>query len=380
MASHSNWQRGSPTSDYSSRASSRPSDSNSSHQSQSTLPSEYSYRAHLPRYETCYARIEGRTQYDAEIREYDDARASVETYASTIDSADDLEDDAPPFDAQSYQGYEPCGSDAIPSTPRDFAELFPSTTRLSICHDDATTDGNLNLRVDNQVELRGEIKLPMTLFHLRMNDLKARQFSLRRYCRESGREVCHSDRKYQKPAQEKRPTLQKSLSSALYNIRHKARSPTSSQLGALKRSDSGYASMHNHEYDCDDDDDGSHATPTPSSRRASLLPTNTIKLEFSNYAHVDVKRRGTGSHKRYDFEYWGVDYAWKRFIQRDGDFEEVSYHLYRSDSENSLAHIVPVPLTRAQAEEENAKGGWVAPCSLWLTDESVISGLSDISE
>lgn len=379
MSPHSNWQRHSPPSDQSSRSSSRPSDSNSSYQSQITVPSEYSYRPHRPDPEICYTEVDERPYYEADFREYDDARASVDTYASTVESEEDAEDDLPPFDAPEYSDYHPCGSDAIPSTPRDFAELFPTASRLSICHDDATTDGNMNLRVDTQVELRGGIKRPMTLFHLRMNDLKAREFSLRRYCRESGREVCHSVRKYQKPATERRPTLQKSLSSALWGFRHKAQSSTSSDPGNLKRQDSGYASMYNREYDRDEEDDDAQATPT-GSRRASLLPTNTIKLEFSNYAHVDVKRRGAGSRKRYDFEYWGVDYTWKRSIQRRGEFEEVSYHLYGSNTEHPLAHIVPDLLTSAQTEEENAKGGWVPSCSLWLTDESVINGMADISD
>jgi hypothetical protein len=48
-------------------------------------------------------------------------------------------------------------------------------------------------------------------------------------------------------------------------------------------------------------------------------PTNTIKLEFSNYARVDVTRRGGGAtagHRRYEFEWWGHRYSWRLAAER----------------------------------------------------------------
>jgi hypothetical protein len=113
----------------------------------------------------------------------------------------------------------------------------------------------------------------------------------------------------------------------------------------------------------------------------ALLPTNTIKLEFSNYAHIDVKRRGAKSTKRYSFEHWGYGYSWKRVVTKERDQESVSYYLIRADNEKEpLAHICPVKLTYDQAEEETARGGWVPPCYMRMTDDSILNANTDISE
>ena len=66
---------------------------------------------------------------------------SVDTYASTSDEELDEEaDDMPAYDVPQYH-HEPLPTDAIPTTPHDFAALFPTSKRLSIRHDDATIDG-----------------------------------------------------------------------------------------------------------------------------------------------------------------------------------------------------------------------------------------------
>ncbi|RAL65797.1 hypothetical protein DID88_005462 [Monilinia fructigena] len=67
---------------------------------------------------------------------------------------------------------------------------------------------------------------------------------------------------------------------------------------------------------------------------ATKTPTNTTKLEFSNYAQIDVKRRGTKALKRYEFEYWGHSYSWKRVMEKDGEGKAISYHLFKEDSTN----------------------------------------------
>jgi len=315
--------------------------------------------------------MEGFDRGTFDARGYDDARASVDTYASTVISEGDLPEEYPEYDVGSYEG-DYYVSDAIPATSRDFAELFPSRDRLLIHHDDATVDGNMNLRVDTEVTLRGGEKCKMTLFHLRMYDLKNREFSLRRYCRESGREVCHSVRKYQTSTAVNRPSLQRSFSSAMAVIRQKQELKPS--MSGLERSDSGYSSMNG-------DGDMEACSPTSGPyKKASLMPTNTIKLEFSNYAHVNVKRRGAGSQKRYEFEYWGVNYAWKRVAKQRGDLCEISYHLVRDGTELPLAHIVPVPMSTAERHEEEMKGGWIPPCSMWIQDDKIIHGLSDLPE
>jgi hypothetical protein len=327
---------------------------------------------------TCEGRIEGPTdRYFLEKELQSSPRASadsVETYASTVPSEEDYEDDdrTPEYDLPQYTA-RPYESDVIPATPSDFSELFPSGRRLAIRHDDTTLDGIMNLRVDTEI-LCGGRKCDMTLFHLRMHDLKNRKFSLRRYCRDSGREVCHTVRKHQTPLTEKRPGFQRSLSNALNVIRPKSdsRAPT---LANLKRNDSGYGSLHDTDYDLEE--------PLRSLGNVSKVQqclTHTIKLEFSNYAQVEVKRVGAKAGKRYDFEYWGSSYAWKRVIKKDGTFMKTSFQLVRVGSEQALAHIVPIPLTPAQAQQERQKGGWISPCSMWIEDEKIIKSDKDVSE
>ncbi len=345
--------------------------SDHSHHSHSTAATAYSRRpsVHQEQYRGVFS---GEKRWEEHW--YDgsaDPRSSVDTYTSTVPSTEDLEEESPAFYVpESVSGHT---RTAIPSTPLDFSEYFPSTRRLNIRHDDSTLDGNMNLRVDTEIPAMEGRKLDLTLFHLRMHDLKSREFSLRRYCRESGREVCHSSRKYTKAAAERRPILQRSLSSALSSMRPKSSDAKASSTPGLKRHDSGYESMS--------EDEGTEmATKSPKGHGSIPLPTNTTQLEFSNYAHIDVKRRGAKTMKRYEFEYWGNSYAWKRVSRRDGNSKEISYHLINSETKNAVAHIVPAVLTPAETEMEDAKGGWVPPCSLWISDEKVVNGLTDLAE
>lgn len=353
-------------------------DGGDSEHSYSTTPTEYSTvdKPTLPRHGTCLGRLES-TKDGAHITTYAE-RSSVDTYASTSeeDLADDL-DQAPEYYVPQYS-HEPLSLDAIPTTPRDFADLFPTAKRIYIGHD-STIDGNMNLRVDTQVEEQYQKKQNFTLFHLRMHDLRTREFSLRRYCRDSGREVCHSIRKYQKPPAEKRPVLQRA-STALASLRHKPESRPSTAAG-LKRSDSGYESVRGVGHDEVEEEDDPRPKPSGYAKGRALMPTNTLKLEFSNYAHIDVKRRGAKSSKRYSFEYWGDSYSWKRIVNKEHDQERVSYYLVRSDNDKEpLAHICPVRLTHDQAHEERARGGWVPPCYMRITDDRVLRSNSDISD
>lgn len=359
-----------------------------SEQSYETAPTEYSThntRPSIPRHETCLGRVEGQASNYFTAQDVDrarsvsqsyTARSSVDTYASTSEEelADEF-DDVPEYDVPQYN-HEPVLHDAIPTTARDFADLFPTSKRISIRHDDSTIDGNMNLRIDTQLEGHRGQKQNYTLFHLRMHDLRTREFSLRRYCRESGREVCHSIRKYKAPASERRPVLQRA-STALAGLMHKPESRPSTAAG-LKRSDSGYESIRNA---VKEDDDDSRPKTAGYSRGRALMPTNTVKLEYSNYAHIDVKRRGAKGNKKYAFEYWGHDYSWKRMVDKSLDHESVSYYLVRADNEKEpLAHISPLRLTRDQAHAEAAMGGWIPPCYMRITDEEILASTSDISE
>ncbi|KAH7120991.1 hypothetical protein B0J11DRAFT_508032 [Dendryphion nanum] len=351
----------------------------SSGRSCETSPTEYSYRPRLAQHDTCHGRVEGRAKHEYQVQPVQPPRTSVDTYASTSeeDLADDF-DDVPEYQVPQYH-HEPLPIDAIPTTPRDFADLFPTSKRLSIRHDDSTIDGNMNLRVDTQVEERPHRKQNYTLFHLRMHDLRSREFSLRRYCRDSGREVCHSRRKYQKPPAEKRPALQRA-STALASLIHKPDSRPSTAAG-LKRSDSGYASIPSAADLELDDEENESPQKSPGAKGRALMPTNTIKLEFSNYAHIDVKRRGASSNKRYGFEYWGHDYSWKRVVQKERDHDIINYYLFRADNEkHHLAHISPVRLSQDQEAEERARGGWIPPCYMRITDESLLNPTTDVSD
>lgn len=344
-------------------------DSNSS---RSTVPSSVpSLEQHYSSAESKFGSSSGSEDFEYSPRE------TVETYCSTTASFDDFVEDDYPYYEHGYATYnapkEPPQIQAIPAIPSEFAELFPSTRRLNIQHDDSTIDGNMNLRVDTNVAAAGEPAKNLTLFHLRMYDLKARDFSLRRYGRDCGREVAHIKRKVVKPAPQ-RPTLQRSLSKAFESFRGK---PEAEQQFKLNRQDSGYSSSG-----FDDVED----EPKESSNQhlAQATNLNVCTLEFSNYAHVDLTRRGGKTSKKYDFEYWGKSYSWRRAINRTiGGAEEVSYLLFNNGTNNVVASISPDVLSPARAEAEEAKGGFIPPSTFVFRDsvqDPVIACLADVAE
>lgn len=290
----------------------------------------------------------------------DDPRSSVETYASTVSSSEDLADQVE-YDLpdERHQIYE---TDAIPTTPPDFAKLFPTTRRLLIQHDDSTSDGNMNIRCDTEAVSQHGDKLKMTLFHLRMKNLYERHFSLRRYGRDSGREICNSKKKYAKPiprASRKRPSLSRPFTTALANLGMKP-----------KRQDSGYES--------DEDLEQELREFTLNSEVKATIPTNIVRLEFSNYAQVEVHRRRVGHAKHWDFEYWGEPYSWKRELSYDEDEAVYSYELINVRTGFCVAYIMPDKLDRRQAAHEEMQGGWIPPSSMRLTEKSISEDLGDV--
>jgi len=152
-----------------------------------------------------------------------------------------------------------------------------------------------------------------------------------------------------------------------------------SPIQTLARQDSGYGSTPDEGVE-EVEEDGDRDAWETSSAKPSTPPTNTINLEFSSYAHVDLHRRGAGSSKRYEFEYWGVNYSWRRHIKIDGQSEIVTYHLIRDDCKDVQARLNPLHLSDAQASEERAKGGWIPPYTMRIIDGSIINGPPDISE
>ena len=258
----------------------------------------------------------------------------------------------------------------MPSTPSDFSALFPSHRRFQIRHDDSSPDGDMNLRVDTQVSIHGR-KCDITLFHLRMHDLQNREFSLRRYCRDSGREVCHSSQKPpQKQGALKRPGFHRSLSNALSGLRPSKSEPRAPTLGSLKRNDSGYDSMHSLGYV-----DGAQTSPALGAQQH-----DSVKLEYSNYAQVDVRRMGSKGSKRYEFEYWGVQYAWRRVATQTGGTEDVAFRLTRAGHDKVLAHVEPVQLAPNLAAEARRRGEWIRPCRMWFADAGLAKGQKDVAE
>lgn len=290
----------------------------------------------------------------------DNPRSSVETYASTVSSSEDLADQVEyELPDERHQVYE---TEAIPTTPTDFAKLFPTTRRLLIQHDDSASDGNMNIRCDAEAVSQHGEPLKMTLFHLRMKHLYERHFSLRRYCRDSGREICSSKKKYAKPiprASRKRPSLSRSLTSALSSLGKKP-----------KRQDSGY--------DSDEDLEEELRNFTLNADVKATIPTNIIRLEFSNYAQVEVHRHRQGHAKQWDFEYWGEPYSWKRELSYDEDEPVYSYELINVRTGSCVAYIMPDKLDARQAALEEMQGGWIPPSSMRLTEKSISEDLGDV--
>lgn len=318
------------------------------------------------------------------------ARSSVDTYASTDVSQEDLAlereeelardrdyDYIPPLPSYHHEISEP---NVRASTPKDFAQLFPSMNRLSIRHDDFTTDGNMNLRVDTIVP--GRRRTAVQLFHLRMYDLAKREFSLRRYCRDSGREVCNSKRQYIAPAALSRPTLQRSMSSAMKTLSGAAKPQfrrQNSSSSTVSTKDKRPATSHSYDTNADSFVSSSSRTSNGEHKQSQPRPTNSIKLEFSNYARVDVQRKGSKNSKRYEFDWWGSRYTWKRVVEKHLD-GVVSFHLIRDGIATPVAHIVPETRTPLQVEDDERAGGWIPPCYMWISDNNILDAATDVAE
>ena len=352
--------------------------SDGSYHSRSTAPTDYSAKPSLRHFDTDLSRIKASKDWEESFCDDTESQLSLDDYASTIASEDDLQDEVEEEEGLAYeeppevQYYEPHTPSAYASTPSEFAEYFPSTRRLCIRHDD-TIDGNMNLRIDTETHTESGKRVDLTLFHLRMHDLRRREFSFRRYCRDSGREICHSSRKYAKPASQRRPAFQRSVSSAIASL--KSMGGDKSSVKSFKRHDSGHESSK----------ENGTAKPAgaklkPATSKSLPIPTNTTMLEFSNYLHMELKRRGAKSSKRYEFEYWGTSYTWRRLSRKCGSSKEISYQLFASRSSTPVAHIVPEPMSPWEAEEEERKGGWIPPSSMWISDPKIMSALTDVAE
>ena|ERR1700761_376165 len=338
-----------------------------SYNSQNTDPTQYSVKSgQVGHYEPMSPEL-SKDKDDIMLWANEDPLGSQLTYSSTLSSDDDVSEFSFEETRNIYNEHNRLGPAALTSTPRNFDQYFPSRDRLLIRHDDSTLDGNMNLRVDTQFLMPNGKKKPMTLFHLRMYDLKSRDFSLRRYCRDSGREVCSATREYQQSRSTIRPRLHRSLSNAFANLRRRGSSQSHGSPDILRRN-SRHGSVNV--------DDQLSISEADDSRQEARYPTNVIKLEFSNYTHIDVVRCPSGPATSWKFKYWGNSYYWKRQIDEQGNR---SYRLFRAGTEFPCAHIVQDVLTTLEAEQECRKGGWVPPCSLWITDDQVATS-PDVAE
>jgi hypothetical protein len=315
---------------------------------------------HYERYEECEV-----DEDSGDLQgQYDDPRSSTETYASTVA----FEDEDEPSKGSSLRPlmrhicYEP---DALATSPAEFGELFPSNRRILIQHDDTTPDGNLNLRLDTELTVSKGHKVKLTLFHLRIYDLAERRFSLRRYQRQSGREVCSSKRKYVKPTAEppSSPPRRRSITSTL----------TKMNLKGLKSKPRPKMALESDDEDSGDD----MAFLAAQANVKATIPTDAVRLEFSNYAQVELGRGKRGEHK-YDFEYWGERYSWRRSVYRDDSELVFSFELVNLASGACIAHITPDKLSLRQGKQEAAQGGWVPPCSMRLMEKNISNDLGDV--
>jgi hypothetical protein len=252
--------------------------------------------------------------------------------------------------------------------------------KLSVRHDEFTSDGNMNLRVDAVAS--GRRRASYQLFHLRMYDLAKREFSLRRYSRESGREVCNSKRKYIDPATESRPMLQRSVTSAMKTLSGKPSfmrtnpiavpAPKSPKTSKRPGSSSSWSSIKT-------SSSTSLSDKAAAQRQQPQQATNTIKLEFTNYARVDIHRKGSHKNKRYEFAWWGHQYSWRRVASKHLD-GHVSFHLLRDGRDTPIAHVVPETRSPTQVRAEKEAGGWIPPCHMWIEDQEAIQAATDVAD
>lgn len=234
-----------------------------------------------------------------------------------------------------------------------------------IQHDDSTADGNMNLRIDTDVTTRSGRRRKMTLFHLRMQDLAERKFSLRRYWRNSGREVASAKRKYVKPLppgiQAYRPGMFRSSTAPC------------PKRPLPQRQDSGYESDEE-----EDDFMEKLQALTIAHDIKATIPTDSIRLEFSNYAQVILEPVCRGDKKQYDFEYWGENYTWRKRALRDGSEIIHSFELINVKTHQKVASIVPDALSPEESEFEASQGAWVPACSMRLLQKEISDDLGDV--
>lgn len=202
--------------------------------------------------------------------------------------------------------------------------------------------------------------------------------------------MCNSARREVVPAHERRPALRTSWSNVFAGFRPGSAAghcpPNGEQLKRQhSRFEAGCGHGHENDYDAREEvNKGMVEEDELEKEKEGLgaLPIlgETILLEFSNYAHVELRRKGPGSTKKYEFEYWSTKYQWRREVRKEGDLHEVSYFLVDTRTSKTIAHLVPDTLAPLEVVEEESKGGWVPPSSLWISDPEVYKTMPDVAE
>ena len=256
------------------------------------------------------------------------------------------------------------------SNADNFSSLFPSCETLFLNHDQGVDDSHMTLSIATATS-QG-LGPRVQLFYMKMNDLKKRDFSLRRYHRTSGREVCRTSRVFRKIVR-KRPRVRRSISNSVSSIHSMSSgrgglsgSQTSSQSGA--ESPSGWS-----DYSVASNLNTNSKRPRRTS--SSPEPTNHIAIDFSDHTHVELSRTGIGRVRNYDFEYWGSKYRWRRTRRkRESLGTELRYSLRSPPQEQVLAHISIEESLESQQVPNKAKRDWIPQARMRITDKEISSG------
>lgn len=275
-----------------------------------------------------------------EHQKADDSKSSSTSRNTYVETLDSLEEKHEHYEPDYFQQEHQLFNDSTPSDPTQFARLFPSRRTFIIKHDDSVADGHMNLRMDTVYDRPGRRSKKLTLFYLRMYELETRHFAIRRYGRDCGREVANTSRKFTKPAAA-RPGLPRTVSKAFQSFRGKQ-----DMAMGIKRQDSGLSSD-------DEDENVNHDGPQA---------TNTCTLDFSNYARIELNRKGQKASKKYDFEYWGKAYTWKRQVRRDGLTDTTTLTMFDSNS-TPIATITPLECDSVSIDDR-ARGRFVPASEL----------------
>ncbi|KJZ72989.1 hypothetical protein HIM_07561 [Hirsutella minnesotensis 3608] len=317
--------------------------------------------------------------------------SSVNTYNSLYsdmdDDEDDDDDDCLSSTEQNFGAvpaslppcYDSLGVPADltlrPSDPYTFGRLFPCMDRLAIRHDDASIDGNMNLRVE-MVVTSGSSSSSHYSAAQQHQPRRRRQATLQARLRLASVVVVVVGRRLLRgtgllPLRLGRAALRQDallppvvvVVGGVVGLGDVAKVGVLALLPQVPR----LAQLLGN-----DTTQPARPQQPPVSLR---VPTDTIKLEFSNYARVDVRRRGP---KRYEFDWWGHSYAWRRSV--DKTLNTVSFHLVRDGRGDPVAHIVPEVRSPTQVDEEDRAGGWIPPCYMWISDPSVVEAVTDVAD